>query len=217
MIRFLTTIFFCLPACFSFAQSAFSGGFYAGITGSQVDGDKYYGFNKGGFTIGATAQYPLSPKFLAALEINFIQKGAQSRSIVNTGGIAFPNIYNLRVNYAEIPLMVKFYDRKSFGLGVGASYNRVIGTPKQFRDPFVTPQVKGVEQFNDYDISTIGEASYYFNPTLQMNLRYTYGWTPMGYSSASDYEGGRCFNKAIVVRVGYIFGQDFDEKRSRKE
>ncbi|HZG00505.1 MAG TPA: outer membrane beta-barrel protein, partial [Chitinophagales bacterium] len=189
MIRHLFT---CLlwaavfSPCSAHAQT-FSGGFFAGVTGTQVDGDKFAGYNKGGFTVGATAQYPLAPKFLAAIEIGFTQKGAQSKQLVSTSGPAFPNVYNLRINYVDLPLMIKFYDRHTFGLGVGAQYSRVVGNPKQYRDPFQLVNIRGVETFKDGDVSGIAEASYYFNPQWQLNVRFSYGWTPMGYSGDSDY------------------------------
>ena len=216
MSRFHLTLLASLVAFTSSAQT-FSGGFFAGVTGTQVDGDKFAGYNKGGFTVGATAQYPISPKFLAAVEINFTQKGAQSKQLVSTSGPAFPNVYNLRVNYAEVPLLIKFYDRQSFGLGAGAQYSRVIGNPKQYRDPFQPVVIRGVESFNDGDVSFVGEGSYYFTPEIQLNLRFAYGITPMGYSGDSDYSGGACYNNVIQVRFGYIFGQTFDAKRDRPE
>lgn len=200
--------------CVSLAQT-FSGGFFAGVTGTQVDGDRFAGYNKGGFTVGATAQYPLAPKFLAALEINFTQKGAQSKQLVSTSGPAFPNVYNLRVNYAELPLMIKFYDRHTFGLGAGIQYSRLIGDPKQYRDPFQPVKIPGVESFKDGDVSAVGEASYYFNPSMQLNLRIAYGLTPMGASSESLYRDFNCYNNALYVRFGYIFGQKFDEKKTK--
>jgi hypothetical protein len=128
MSRFAFTLFawicFHQAVC---AQNRFSGGFFGGVTGTQVDGDKFAGYNKGGFTLGATAQYPLAKKFLVALEIDFTQKGAQSKQFISTSGPAFPKDYDLRVNYIEAPLMVKFYDRQKFGLGVGIEYSRLIG------------------------------------------------------------------------------------------
>jgi hypothetical protein len=195
----------------------FSGGFFAGVTGTQVDGDKFAGFNKGGFTLGATAQYPLSRKFLVAIEIDFTQKGATSKQFVSTSGPAFPRVYSLTVNYAEIPLLVKFYDRQQFGLGLGVEYSRVIGTPKQYRDPNPYYNIRGVEQFENSDVSGIAEASYYFSPQWQLNIRYAYGWTPMGHSADSDYSGGACYNNVLMVRVGYIFGQEFDEKKKKEK
>jgi len=218
MTRFLLTLLLAATFCIrTQAQTdfKFSGGFFAGVTGTQVDGDKFAGFNKGGFTFGATAQYPLSPKFLAAIELDFTQKGAQSKNLVGNGG-AYPNIYNLRVQYAEIPLMLKFYDRKTFGLGVGVEYSRLVGNAKQFIDPLTQSvyHVRGVDEgFTDYDVSGLAEASYYFTPKLQLNLRYAYGWTPMGHSSESDYKNYACFNNVIMVRLGYIFNQKFDEKK----
>jgi hypothetical protein len=113
-------------------------------------------------------------------------------------------------------LMVKFYDRRTFGLGVGLEYSRLIGNAKQFVDPFGQGvyHARGVDGgFEDYDVSWLAEASYYFTPLLQLNLRYAYGITPMGHSSESDYRDLECYNNAIMVRLGYIFNQSFDEKK----
>ena len=115
-----------------------------------------------------------------------------------------------------MPLLVKFYDRRTFGLGVGVEYSRLIGNAKQFVDPFMNPRVRGVDAgFEDFDISGLAEASYYFLPELQLNLRYAYGWTPMGHSSESDYKNFECYNNVIMVRLGYIFNQSFDERKKK--
>jgi hypothetical protein len=78
MVRIALLVALVAVAPQSFSQT-FSGGFFAGVSGTQVDGDKQAGFNKGGLTVGATAQYPLARKFLVAIEIGFTQKGAQTK------------------------------------------------------------------------------------------------------------------------------------------
>jgi hypothetical protein len=116
----------------------------------------------------------------------------------------------------DLPLLVKFYDRQKFGLGVGVQYSRLVGTPKQYTDPFNPYGLKGLKSVGDNDFAGIAEGSYYFTPNWQLNLRYCYSWIPMGYSEDSDYRDFACFNNVIQVRLGYIFGQQFDEKRKAK-
>ncbi len=214
MVRIAFTTALILLASQAFSQT-FSGGFFLGVAGTQVDGDKFAGFNKGGFTVGATAQVPLAKKFLAAIEIGFTQKGAQSKSLVGSSGAAFPNIYNLRINYVDVPLMLKFYDRQQFGLGIGVQYSRLIGVPKQEVSVYAYPKPNGLYSVGDNDFSGVAEGSYYFAPQWQANLRYSYSWIKMGYSKDSDYAGFGCFNNVIQIRLGYIFGQTFDEKKKK--
>ena len=103
---------------------------FFGGNACQVDGDECFGYHKFGVHAGAGAMIPIlnvsSFSMDVGLEVLFNQKGASKRdSIVH--GSTFPHAYNLKLNYAEIPLMLYFTDKDVISLGVGVSYGRVVG------------------------------------------------------------------------------------------
>ena len=87
---------------------------------AQVDGDEAYGFYKVGLNIGLGAEVKFSDLFSGSIEANFNQKGARK--------YMFYYGYNLRINYAEVPIMFHVTDNHNVKFGIGASYSRPVGT-----------------------------------------------------------------------------------------
>lgn len=97
----------------TFAQS-FNSGLIAGATFCQVDGDNYAGYHQLGFTAGAYVNLPVVNHFAVQMELKYSLHGAHSSSKeVNE---YYYNPYNLRLHYAEIPLMLR-YDLGHFRIG----------------------------------------------------------------------------------------------------
>ena len=87
------------------AQS-FNAGILAGATFCQVDGDHYAGYHQLGYTAGVYANLPLDDHFSAQLELKYSLLGAHSSDKEVNEYNYEP--YNLRLHYAEIPLMLRY-------------------------------------------------------------------------------------------------------------
>ena len=88
-----------------FAQS-FNGGLIAGATFCQVDGDKYWGYHQLGITAGPYINLPVSEHFALQMELKYTQMGAHSDlKEVEEYGYSY---YDLRLHYAELPLMLQY-------------------------------------------------------------------------------------------------------------
>ena len=102
---------------------------FFGGNACQVDGDECYGFKKFGVHAGAGALIPIfnssGINLDVGLEVLFNQKGAYKRDSI-THNSTFPYAYNLKLNYAEIPLMLYLTDKDRYSIGVGVSYGRVV-------------------------------------------------------------------------------------------
>ena len=102
---------------------------FFGGNACQVDGDECYGFRKFGVHAGAGALIPIvnSPTVSLdfGLEVLFNQKGAYKRKAY-TSNSTYPYAYNLKLNYAEIPVMFYLTDKDRYSIGIGASYGRVV-------------------------------------------------------------------------------------------
>ncbi len=189
----------------------FSGGFYAGIIGSQIDGDQSAGYNKGGFNVAATVQYPLSDKFFMSMDLGYAQKGSQSKT-----SYGIPRALSIKINYVDLPLCINFYDRQHVGFTAGLQYSRTVGAIKQ--DIIMLPnssRVYGIDSFKKDDIEVILGGTYYINKTINVNLRYGYSIVPMGYGKGSLYKNNAAFNNIIQIRLGFILGQEFDDVKGK--
>ncbi|MBR1513356.1 MAG: hypothetical protein IJ622_03590 [Bacteroidales bacterium] len=99
---------------------------FLGGNACQVDGDECYGFKKFGVHAGAGALIPITSFMDVGLEVLFNQKGAYKKHAIVSNS-TFPYAYNLKLNYAEIPLMIYLTDKDAVSVGIGVSYGRVVG------------------------------------------------------------------------------------------
>lgn len=102
---------------------------FFGGNACQVDGDECFGYRRFGIHAGAGALIPIVSvnnfTMDVGLEVLFNQKGAFKR-YANTSNSTYPYAYNLKLNYAEIPLMLYFTDKDRYSIGLGASFGRVV-------------------------------------------------------------------------------------------
>ena len=94
---------------------------------TQVDGDECYRYRKPGMHVGAGALIPLTSWMDVGLEVLFNQKGAYKGDSINQHLGLYTGTYKLKLNYAEIPVMIYFTDKDRYSLGVGVSYGRIVG------------------------------------------------------------------------------------------
>ena len=93
---------------------------------AQVDGDECFGYKRFGVHAGAGALVPITSWMDVGLEVLFNQKGAYKRDAIVSNS-TYPYAYNLKLNYAEIPLMIYLTDKDRYSIGVGVSYGRIVG------------------------------------------------------------------------------------------
>ncbi len=80
----------------------FHGGVTAGIIGSQVAGDGYSGFHKGGIFAGGYVNWEFTQHSTMQLELTYLQKG--SRQNPKPDENMYDN-YLFRLNYMEVPVL----------------------------------------------------------------------------------------------------------------
>ena len=126
-LRILTLVFaFTMAAPALLHAQIIKGEVFFGGNACQVDGDECYGFHKFGVHAGAGALIPLTNWMDVGLEVLFNQKGAYKKN-AHVSNSTFPYAYNLKLNYAEIPLMIYLTDKDMVSVGIGVSYGRVVG------------------------------------------------------------------------------------------
>jgi opacity protein-like surface antigen len=154
---------------FSFAQP-FGGGFFAGMTASQVDGDTYAGYNKIGLTAGAYVTRELTRRTDLKAELRYIQKGAYHK-----GSEQDPSLYKLTVHYVELPVMYQFYlnDNIIFDAGLAPSVFLF------YREEDENGEFPEDNPFRRLGLDASIGANYKFTDHLIAGLRYSYSVIPI--------------------------------------
>jgi hypothetical protein len=101
----------------------FNGGILAGVAGTQVAGDNYYGFHKAGIFAGAFVNLQVSEHSAFQMELEFFQKGSRE----NPDSSNNYNEYLFRVNYIELPVFYQYIISKRFRLEAGPSLGFLVG------------------------------------------------------------------------------------------
>ncbi len=154
--------FLCVISTF-YAQ-VFKVGALAGLSGSQVEGDGYGGYNKLGFILGGFTNVSISEKFSTQLEMYYINKGSQRNPNTSQGDV---DEFHLNINYIEMPLAIR-YHYKSFLFETGVYYsvflNYTMSDEFGNRDDRPFP-------FKSYDFGAFLGVNYKLNDHFSCNLR----------------------------------------------
>lgn len=117
----ISLIFFL--TCLSMKAQQFNGGIMAGVAGTQVAGDTYYGFHKAGIFGGAFVSLQISEHSVLQMELEYFQKGSRE----NPDSANNYNQYLFRVNYIELPLLYQYIVNKRFKIEAGPSAGFLVG------------------------------------------------------------------------------------------
>ena len=136
----LTLLFFAFAMPTLHAQ-IIKGEAFAGMSLSQVDGDECYGYDrfKGQFGVGALV--PVTDWMDIGLEIMYNPKGAVRNDTLDQDSGHFNGLYDLKLNYAEIPLMIYLTDKQRYTIGIGAAYGRLVGFSEKINGEYTETTV----------------------------------------------------------------------------
>lgn len=126
MMHFVRYIIFLLIftlTAITLRSQNFNGGILAGVAGTQVAGDGYYGFHKAGIFAGGFVNYQISEHSAFQMEIEFFQKGSRE----NPDSANNYNQYLFRVNYIELPVLYHYIVNKRFIIEAGPSCGFLVG------------------------------------------------------------------------------------------
>ena len=190
-------------------SQSFNAGLIAGAAFSQVDGDHYGGFHQLGWTLGAYVNLPFNDYLSGQMELKYSLLGARS-SVTEVVDYGY-NVYDLRLHYAEIPLMLRYnlgsfkisgrtLDFISLEAGVGLDF-RMKATEDVNGDFQVTTQ-----RWNFF--SATGNAGVHFAITNHWGFgaRFMYSIVPIRFNPDSpNIFYGHYYNKVWQATVTYNF------------
>jgi hypothetical protein len=177
---------------------------------SQVDGDEVVGFRKIGFNTAAIAIIPIKEKWSLSLEASFSQKGAYQKYPREDDPTKSLPYYNLRLNYAEVPVIIHFTDKEFLTIGLGLSYGRLVGV-KEHEWNIQTPVTLDGGEYYRGDINGLVDVRIPIYKRLQFNFRYAYSFAKIRkrtYTSISGDSWTRNqYNNILTFRIYYIFNE----------
>lgn len=173
MKKQLLLLAFVIMASVSYAQNAMYG-VRAGINVSNLDFEPdatFDNLHRNGFAIGFFGEYSLSSSISLAPEIQFSAEGAKDR--------------NLRVDYIQAPILLKFKlgDRMSLGAG-----------------PLIGVKVHEFEDgYRNFGFSGVGAIEFMITDEFFIDARYHYGVTNILDDNPAGLEAK---NSNIQIGIG---------------
>ena len=150
----------------------FSAGLLAGIAATQVDGDRFGGYNKVGPIGGLWVQRTFGDHWAARADLRYIQKGCTQRQRDN-GYIQ----YRLRLNYVELPLSAWYHLNHRWAFGAGASIG-YLAALKESDTAGPVPREQQV-RLRRYEVSALIAIGYWISPRWAVEARFSYSALPL--------------------------------------
>ncbi len=194
----LSLIALCLYTLSSLSAQQLRVGLTGGLVTSQVDGDTWSGYNKAGLLGGGfvAKRFPArsaggsaESKWSVSFEICYILKGSRKNPHPDKGDFTS---YKLNLNYAEVPLLLK-YDfgipdssvngRLKFSLEGGIAVGALVHSYEE--DSY--GQLTGGTPFQKSDVSTILGLCYHLSKHIGFNVRTEYSIVPVRKGGTSPY------------------------------
>lgn len=192
-------------------ERTFYGGLIVGSNFCQVDGDNFAGYHKAGWNAGVVVYTKLASHLMASMELLYSQKGSRAAQnqlprLANDQSTVLVD-YNIRLNYAEIPLCISYFDKKNNHIGAGASYAYLAKSKETYKDASgaVYEQDAKLFPFRKHDINLMVHANIHIYKRFFINARYQYSM--LSIRSINNFVTGRPqqFNNLWSIRAMYIF------------
>jgi hypothetical protein len=182
----------------------FGAGAIAGFNFSQVDGDRFGGYNKVGLNLGIFVNRKLNEHWYAKGELLMSQKGSRKKT-ASDSVLAAPEIFILKFTYLELPLILSYKKRNfSFELGpsIGVKIRARRDTGLGFKDD---PDINRTELALNLGIN------YRITETWSFNIRHSNSLLRIG----NPYSGGiylisrnGLYNRLFTMSVRYTLSKE---------
>lgn len=189
----------------------FYGGLLVGADFCQVDGDYFAGYHKVGLNVGAIGYAQLKRHLALSMEILYTEKGSKStidREVSSQGSGVFITQYGITANYAEIPVMVNYFDKRKSHFGVGLSYGQLVHS----NEVLVTAPAAAGEAidlnkypFRKSELEALAGFELHLVKGLFLNVRFQYSILPMRSDIPPTFARATQYNNLFVVRFMYLF------------
>lgn len=215
--KYLRIVSLLLLLCFGYGQSwaqnyylenerTFYGGVLAGVNLTQVDGDNFAGYHKVGANVGGIAYIKFDEHLAASMEILYSQKGSRATDAQPIAPGLFITNYDINLNYAEVPILFNYFDKRKSHFGGGISYSRLAGSSEHLTiEPAPNPPIdvsKYPFKKSDYNLVLAGNLHMWKG--LFLNVRFQYSLVSIR-SKTPVYTRADQFSNLWVIRLMYLF------------
>ncbi len=187
MKKILSICFIVAISLASYAQG-FKGGLTGGLTTTQVDGDKYAGFNKVGLHGGIYTQYQFDPKTTLSVQLRYMPKGSHYKDK--------NYFFKIALHYIEVPITLAYKLHNRWSLNGGASLGYLFSYK-------VEDSVGRIADHRLYykkiDLNVLAGVSYHFTEKIAVGLQFAYSLTPINTKLRPQY------NSMLIAGISYEF------------
>jgi hypothetical protein len=191
-------------------KRVFYGGLVAGANFAQVDGDNFAGYNKIGANIGGIVYAQIKEHIALSIEILYSQKGSKNSQVNVPRTVNYNNkpyeiqTYSINANYAEIPVMINYFDKRKSHFGVGLSYAQSVGITESMTTNPTAPIDLSQYAFKKYDLEMLAGVQLHLVQGLFLNVRFQYSVSPIRTDYPPGFSRSKQFNNLWVVRLMYL-------------
>jgi hypothetical protein len=196
-------------------QRTFVGGLLLGTNFTQVDGDRYAGYHNVGINAGGIMYMYMGEKLAASIELLYSQKGAKSNQIQTGGTVVNLYDYSIKLNYAEVPIMLNYFDRRKSHFGAGFSYGQLISSKETVSSGTSLDSTDFDKKypFRKFDIDFVLSGNLHLKGGFFLNYHFQYSIVSirsvidpqLGRHANPDGTGAQQFNNMHVLRLMYLF------------
>jgi len=187
-------------------------GVKAGLNISRLasDENELESSDKTGFTAGVMAEIPLAENFAIQPEVLYSQQGMKfSYSDIDVQNSHYNS--TIRLNYLNIPVMLKYYVVKGLSVQAGPQIGILLKADNKYQDNFLGYENQETFNLSDYangiDTSVNLGLGYQFQDRFYADLRYNISYSdifkdasPDTYVINSDMK-----NRVFQITIGYFF------------
>ena len=189
-----------------------------GFNLTQVEGDEVAGFKKPGINLGVGALIPFGKNWDLSFEVTYNQKGAregdQYRDTID--GQPITGAYKVRLNYAEIPVLIHYTDKDLLTIGAGFSYGRLVGVKEWEHGRLVETTTVNSNTYEKSDFNYIIDVRIKLKGPLKLSARYQNSMKKIRTREFNNITGATWtrdqYNKVLTFRLIYVF----NESKSRE-
>lgn len=173
-------------------QQRFKAGLILGGSLSQVDGDRYSGFDKGNLQFGLSGTAILSKH--SEIGVEFLYAGRGSKVESEKGGVREKKDRLIDLRYMEVPILFRYRQKKeapSSLIEIGFSYGRIIRS--RVTEPLIPGDgviYRGLEPyFKSNDVALL--AGYGIQASGHLNIKLRFGFSLTEFFTDPPQKGGQ--------------------------
>jgi hypothetical protein len=195
-------------------KRVFHAGVVGGINQSQVDGDYYAGYFKTGANVGGIVYAQLKKHLALSMEILYSQKGSKSNGPQPSPALGTDIItkYGININYAEVPIMINYFDQRKSHAGIGFSVSRLVNSNEVLQiDSFNQVKTENLNMaypFKKTGFDFLAGVDLHLVQGLFLNIRFQYSIIPIRSGTdlpPIEYARATQYNNMWVIRLMYLF------------